>query len=448
MSWKSTRVAEVRAHIGSSLDKLLQTLIPLVAYYDGALHALAFGDMRGAIETEDDLRHALVLAAPSLPEPERALAASREAESLGQLRDALGLDYGLFNAALRSLQPEYEPILNYERHAQAMAHYIQVSRSRLLQELRVRYLDAFRAGASLDSYVDARELEISPDPAWLYAFDLPSDEMIQARISAWLENHGTVSHQPAELPEIDQVRAHNHALIARIADSAARLVPAWARRYGRRLPSAWTDAAASDTVLSRASKSGYLDFELLSQARAIAWLAAQDLWPDGMPRSLAPGELGLNDADLQTEADIQERDRRERLRQRRVIHVDGIEFSAEPGDYTAIFDHVSATISDDVLATSRPARLLELPETRTSQSSGKRGPTGARQESMSDAQKMALGLVGETIAFAWLQRRYPDICSPASWVSSYREAIGEPPGDNSLGYDFKIALKQTTLYFE
>jgi Protein NO VEIN, C-terminal len=67
---------------------------------------------------------------------------------------------------------------------------------------------------------------------------------------------------------------------------------------------------------------------------------------------------------------------------------------------------------------------------------------------MSDIQKAALGLVGETIAYAWLQRHYPDVCSPASWVSSYRETIGEPPGNNSLGYDFKISLKQTTLYFE
>jgi hypothetical protein len=46
-----------------------------------------------------------------------------------------------------------------------------------------------------------------------------------------------------------------------------------------------------------------------------------------------------------------------------------------------------------------------------------------------------------------LHRHYPDVCSPASWVSSYRETIGEPPGNNSLGYDFKIPLSQTTLYF-
>jgi hypothetical protein len=67
---------------------------------------------------------------------------------------------------------------------------------------------------------------------------------------------------------------------------------------------------------------------------------------------------------------------------------------------------------------------------------------------MSDIQRAALGLVGETVAYAWLQRHYPDVWSPASWVSSYRETIGESPGENFLGHDFKIYLKQTTLYFE
>jgi hypothetical protein len=67
--------------------------------------------------------------APSLSDIEGALAASRDAESLASFRDTLGLDYRRFNAALRDLAPEYEPIHNHDGHAQAMAHYVQATGS-------------------------------------------------------------------------------------------------------------------------------------------------------------------------------------------------------------------------------------------------------------------------------------------------------------------------------
>ena len=85
-------------------------------------------------------------------------------DSLSSFRDALALDYGRFNAALRALTPEYEPVHNHDGHAQAMAHYVQANRSRLLQELRRRYFAAVPEGAPLDAYIAARDLDIAPDP--------------------------------------------------------------------------------------------------------------------------------------------------------------------------------------------------------------------------------------------------------------------------------------------
>jgi hypothetical protein len=150
------------------------------------------------------------------------------------------------------------------------------------------------------------------------------------------------------------------------------------------------------------------------------------------------------------EENLRERERRERLRLRQVLVVDGTEFSAEPTGYAAIFDHVIGTIQEDLLAAARPARLREMPQAKTSASGSSTGRITRRPQtdSMSDPQKAALGLVGETVVYAWLKRHYPDVFSPDSWVSSYRESIGEPAGDDSLGYDFKISLKTTTLYFE
>jgi hypothetical protein len=445
-----SRVAEVRSHLASSLDKMLYFLIPVVAYYSEASQALSLYEAQGTIATEEELHAAIARSGPSIPRLAQALAASREAESLSSMRDTLGLDYKRFNDALRALEPEYEPILNRQGHAHAMTHYVQINRTRLLQELRRRYLEDFRQGKSLDAYIVARELDISPDPQWLEAYDLPTDDMLENRIIAWLASHGDHGDTAAALPDIDLARTQNQALMARTVDIASRLIPAWARKNKAPLASIWAEDAPSEKLLSIAREDGFLDFELLGEDQVVAWLRRNGMWPEAMPRTFVANDLGLEEADLESEADVQERERRERLRRRRVLLVDDVEFSAESKDYPAIFDHVRRTIRDDVLAPSRPARLRDMPDTKVSGSGGGGGPASSRSriEAMSDIQKAALGLVGETIAYAWLQHRYPDVCSPASWVSSYRETIGEPPGDNSLGYDFKISLKQTTLYFE
>ncbi|MEJ7656581.1 MAG: ATP-binding protein [Thermoleophilaceae bacterium] len=443
------RVAEVRSHIGSSVEAMLRQLVPLVAYHVDGAHAFALLDARDTIETEDDLRRVIAEVAPGLPGLDLALAASREADSPSSFRDALALDYGRFNAALRALAPEYEPVHNNDGHAQAMAHYVQASRSGLLQALRGRYLAAFREGASLDAYVAARKLDIAPDPAWLDAYDVPPDDLLEARAFEWLSEHGVPDGDAAQLPDIDQARTENHAVLTRTAEKAARLVPAWARKHRAPLPDVWAEESPAQRILSSATERGFLDFELLDEAGVLAWLEERGWWPEAMVRTLAASELGLSEADLESEADAQERERQERLRRRRVLRLDEVEFSAEPKDYPAIFDYVNGTLREDLLlSTSRAARLRETPETGPHGSS--RGGGGPRRQSdaLSDAQKAAVGLIGETIAYAWLQSRYPDVCSPASWVSSYRETIGEPPGDDSLGYDFKISLSQMTLYFE
>lgn len=443
------RVAEVRSHLGSSLDTMLHLLVPLVAYHVGVPQALALRDARGSFETKDDLRIAVSEVASPLPGLEQAMAASQEVDSLSRFRDALGLDYERFNAVLRALGSGYEPILNYDGHLQAMDHYIQINRSRLLIELRRRYMAIFREGASLDTYVSARELVISPNPAWLEAYDLPPEHLLETRIVEWLSEHGTPAVDANQLPDIDQARAKNNDLIVRIGEATSRLIPAWARKHRAPLPAIWTEEKPTEQLLSLAIRSGFMDFKMLEEVDVVAWLADRGWWPNSMPRTLIPSELELNEADLETEADVQERERHERLRQRRILRLGDVEFSAEAKDYPAIFRHVSNTIREDLLVTKSPARLREMPETRASRTGTGRSRGGNLQsEGMSEIQKSALGLVGETIAYIWLQHHYPDECSPASWVSSYREAIGEPPGDNLLGYDFKITLRQVTLYFE
>jgi hypothetical protein len=60
------RIAEVRSHLGGSVDRMLRLLAPLVAYQVDAQQALALLDARATIESEEDLRRAI--------SPDRAVA--------------------------------------------------------------------------------------------------------------------------------------------------------------------------------------------------------------------------------------------------------------------------------------------------------------------------------------------------------------------------------------
>ncbi len=67
---------------------------------------------------------------------------------------------------------------------------------------------------------------------------------------------------------------------------------------------------------------------------------------------------------------------------------------------------------------------------------------------LTQEQTSAIGLAGETLAYAWLCEHYPDV-TPDSWVSGYRVArLGGHEGDDTLGFDFEIQRKSDRLLFE
>ena len=80
-----------------------------------------------------------------------------------------------------------------------------------------------------------------------------------------------------------------------------------------------------------------------------------------------------------------------------------------------------------------------------------RGRTGSSggggRDQLNKIQLKAIGLAGEVIAFEWLKRQYPKEANEGCWKSSYRDfVIGEPKGNDSLGFDFEIILKSRTIY--
>jgi hypothetical protein len=169
-----------------------------------------------------------------------------------------------------------------------------------------------------------------------------------------------------------------------------------------------------------------------------------------MPASLDPATLELSDAELASARNAGAAAGQERARQRGIVSIDGQEFAADRDGYDAIIEHINDSLRPDLL--SVPLRAAPLAAMPNASSSGG-GPGGGkgrsiRPTSLSKEQAAAIGLIGETVTYAWLGSHYGDQFSPAGWKSSYRETIGEPPGDDTLGYDFEVVLKTRTVYFE
>ena len=449
------RVGEVLSHLGEPVDALIVLIAPAIACLQDQRAALTLLDRRGSVGDEEGLAAVLeeLLAETTAVDIEGLIASARAAGSLDDVRRELGIEFSRFNAVLRELGDEYEPIRNEPAHAQAVRYYAETHREELLLALRRRFLTAFQEGRPLDEYVSNRELRsLEPDPAWLDDYDIPPDELIAEHAARWIEAFGETPELGAgSPPPLTTLRPANRDVVTSTAALATTCVLAWTRMNGMTPPELWKTDDPAGSVLDEALQSGRLDFEPLDQRAVIEQLMRSGHWPTGMPPSLELADLDLDAGDLQQEQDAEEQERRERLERRRRITVDGQIFSAERDGYTALADHVRSTIRPDLLAAGRRvARLAPMPEvtsTGRERTPGSRGRV-VQPPALSDHQTKAIGLVGETLAYEWLQHRYPDVCTPASWNSSYCETIGQPAGDDTLGYDFEIALKTVTIFFE
>jgi hypothetical protein len=397
----------------------------------------------------------------------RLVDAATTAASLPELRDALALGYGEFNEALRALAPAYEPIHNVEGHVVAFATYLARHRGEALDALRGAALSAFDRGEVPDQYAaSGRELQraeqrrarsasdsgpaLEPDPAWLDTTDLPTDEQLKTRLRAWLEVVGADGGKPREVLEpLDEVRDANTRAVGVFVRRAALAIPAWSRKRGGIDAPSWL-RDRSDSVVGTLGLHGILDFRSLTDANLIAWLRRLGFWPAGLPDSLDPDALGLSDADLAAQADEVERQRWERERERRTVHLDGKPVSLESESVAELIEALEASLTDSLLKTSAaPVSLLSLTarKPREQQPGQRWGKAPTRPTSQ---QTEAIGFMGELVAYAWLAHQYG--IGPSGWRSRNRRrrfAADDDPGDDGLGYDFEVLrVHRRPLLFE
>jgi hypothetical protein len=102
----------------------------------------------------------------------------------------------------------------------------------------------------------------------------------------------------------------------------------------------------------------------------------------------------------------------------------------------SLADSVTASLTEELLAQSGRVTLAKLPSTRPrSGSQSGSGLAVARMPRMSEEQRTCVGLIGEVIARAWLERHYANV----EWVSGYRNIVlGDDVGSDTRGYDFVV----------
>lgn len=437
-------VVEVLHNLRTSTDHLRILIAPFVGVIDGV-------DSARIIESEqvDDVDQLRALAAQMIGEAkaDAIFMAAGLAESIKELRQALGTDLAALNAVLVDLGRD--PVTFPGLHEAAMNSFLDAHRIALLNDLRQRFISRYDHRGDLTDYTAAREFAgLVPDPRWLLNYEVPTEAMLTHRAAGWLAAQGDVPREPQVLDPIDDVRAANRDILARDLPIAAEVIRAWLTKHGEALPEAWADL---QQIRDQLGASGVLDFVVVTASGLLSWIDRLGLWPPGMPLTLDSATLGLSAADIKAgEATGSESERRRRKRRTELAFGDRT-YDTASDELRDFADAIDASVTGDFLLI-RPTitKLADIPPRKPGGDGTRPGGKPPRPDAgkPTDEVTAAIGLAGEILAYRWLQATYPET-TPDSWVSRNRRFhLGGQTGDDTLGYDFRIARKNETLFFE
>jgi hypothetical protein len=442
------QVLEARAGLRGSMADLLARLRILVGYFGSDADQEQFEARLQNLTDAAELTSALKPLAERLPIPmDELIQLCHRNTSLSELRDALGLDFQMFNAAIVHADPTQPPLTHPELHSRALSDYVERHRTAILNRLREAYA---QQDGDLNAYAAAKNLgNLLPNPQWLEEYATPPAELIATHVAGWLQTHGASTDltAPSDLAPLDELRQQNHRTLESVVKEAEPRVRAWCRYRGYSLPPPWKAPLLNGRTALEASQ--LADFEALS-AEDIFQLVVEELgWPAGMPETLELDQLGLTEDDLLSREDSEIEDK-ERLRHERThITVDGLEMSTDLEDLAGIAEAVVRSITEETLSHSDKRTLKLVPPNSPRGNgirSGKNVVAAATSRDLTDDQRRAIGLAGETAAKLWLERRYPKV----EWVSRYRNYVqGGEEGSDSHGYDFLVETESgQKRYFE
>ncbi|WP_306324581.1 protein NO VEIN domain-containing protein [Streptomyces venezuelae] len=339
-----------------------------------------------------------------------------------------------------------------------------------------------RSGGSLAGYLRLRSLPgLEPDPRWHTSRWTLSPELLHAHAEAWAASRLPVPSRRRRvvLRPLREVREASIGAVHRSLPRLRGLIEEWARRAG--CASVPVLPGASDLV-QELDAEGLLDFEPLTSPVLVRWLAAHGYWPEEMPATDRRGELGLDAAGVQLpgqrpgDAAGSGSDAGVGLGAGlqlgagagggagtwtggggrsagagSSVLLNGTSLPTRPDELRALARAVAADLTAEQLATpAHPVGGMSPVMARTRRSSGATGGgAGGYRASPPDQDKsIAVGLAGETVVGAWLREQF-GVPEETSWKSSLRShVIAGGPGDDRLGYDFRIHDGERTYLYE
>ena len=447
----SRTLQEHRAALQTDLGHILHLLMPVVAYFaDVALAEQLKSDAERAGAAFDLLQWLRSRFSLAKPAPQELIAACGQASDRVALRKELGLDYAQFNQALLALGES--PLSNEAELRSVYEAYVRGMGTRILERLRRRHAADFREERDLAVYVSRKTLAfLKFDPAWILTREILDNAIVEAHVARLLDDV-LGEDQEVALPSSRGLVERNRKSVRDFASSAVSVVLAWCRRNGIHVPEPWL-TEDPQSVTRHLENAGLLDFEPVRDTQIPGLCHRAACWPDGMPQSFDPAWLGLDQATVE-----EEKDRRERERQRRVVERRSIDFAgarldtADPSFADALRQLAESSIADDdswFERSSRP-RLPAFTETAGGERPGGGGPGGTgRRKLPPEEQRQAMGLASEWLALQYLRRRHEEAADETCWVSTNRAHFyGGEEGDDSAGYDFCVKTPQAEWLYE
>lgn len=449
-------VEDIRGFLGAaraSIGNLLRTLRPLVAVFVG--HAAASRFVPGlGLASEDDVVAALELEHQHLPVgPEELVRRCRETGELAAIAVSLRLDLAKLNAELAALGPPYQPVDLTDHHVATLATFLGRKEPLIRESIRLSFRSRFDAGEDLAKYVAARG---APRLALPDNYGITETELPQARMHGWLDTWmADLGVQPsAEIPgprsQLDAVRDANlkqlRAQIPELRIAVLARTPAQAAIRKNWASIAEAEAAVTNVALTH----GWADFDRLDETAICVWLARSALWPEGWP-TLA--ELAITEVERVAQRQLDENNRLAAATVKRQMEHSGGTFTFGVDAMGSLADQISALVAANgtLLNTSSRAAQGQAPNiSPTGGWGGGGGGGGSSASRMTDEERSLVGFFGESIAFAWLKRKFGGkrIVDESCWKSAYRKHICGEPGDDNLGYDFEVMNGGTRWLFE
>jgi hypothetical protein len=449
-------VRTMARRIQSALAPLLYRLYPVVVHYTDAETAAALDPDTPAVESEAEARDVLAALANRLGhDPNQLLAAALDAPNLAVLQRKLNIPLRELNATLSSLGERY-PVIDYsQEHAEDFSDHLRRIRDRLLDRLRWARWDRFAAFVPQPDWPQLRSVEsIGPDPEWGTTVDTLSPTLMDARIEdelARLLGAAPPTTGPPLLRLSDCAKA-NAELVDGAAARLVKLVRAWLVRHGQPIEKPWLDEeVAGRKLLAALDAAGALDFAELTLPNVLRWLRALDIWPTGMPATDDLATLGITPDDLDHQKAEEQRQRAERARQQRIVHIDDEPFDLNEG-FNALREALNQSVerTPGFLAARRRFAGLQEVDERPGRGGrpGSASATSRRPPELSSQQKLAVGFAGEWLAYQWLAQQYGPDFTQECWVSAYREQLFPGSGDDGLGWDFEVLVRHGKHYYE